>query len=120
MGTVCGKDEVLEAVGFQRTVSMRWFPEQPNLEDEIFSKGGRFVTPWFSQLFFFAVFLVFAAGLVLEHLVGLELGHISFPCSSAPCSQPFANAIPVTHLSLATQISKPNIPFSIKRDIHII
>ena len=57
---------------------MRWFPEQPNLEEEIYSKGGRFVTPRFSQLFLFAVFLVFVAVLVLEHLVGLELEPVSF------------------------------------------
>src|SRR4051812_11383448 len=27
------------------------FPEQQNLEDEIYPKGGRFVTPWFLALF---------------------------------------------------------------------
>ena len=46
-------EEVREATSCRRAVSLRWFPEQPNLEDEIYSKGGRFVTPWFSQLFLF-------------------------------------------------------------------
>src|SRR3954469_4216721 len=32
---------------FLRTAYPYLFPEQPNLEDEIYPKGGRFVTPWF-------------------------------------------------------------------------
>src|ERR1044072_9264071 len=67
-------EEAREATSCRRAVSLRWFPEQPNLEDEIYSKGGRFVTPRFSQLFSFPQFFSFlVAVLVLEHLVGLEL-----------------------------------------------
>src|SRR4051812_27012764 len=78
------EEKVREATSLRRTVSLRWFPEQPNLEDEIYSKGGRFVTPWFSPPFLFRGFLVFVAGLVLEHLVGLELEHISFFHAQVP------------------------------------
>ena len=61
-------EEVREATSYRRAVSLRWFPEQPNLEDEIYFKGGRFVTPWFSQFFLFSQFSRFAVGLVSEHL----------------------------------------------------
>ena len=39
MGTVCGKKEIREAASFRRTVSLRRFSEQPNLEDEIFLRA---------------------------------------------------------------------------------
>src|SRR3954471_1409672 len=83
------KKEVREATSFRRTVSLQRFPEQPNLEDEIYSKGGRFVTPWFSQLFrFFWFFSFLPLFWFLSTSLDFELEHISFPCSSAPCSQP--------------------------------
>src|SRR3954467_5983939 len=36
---------------FLRSAYPYMFPEQPNLEDEIYPKGSRFVTPWFLALF---------------------------------------------------------------------
>src|SRR3954471_19495309 len=93
MGTVCGKKEIREAASCRRTVSLRWFPKQPNLEDEIFSKGGRFVTPWISELSFFEnfsdLFLDLRLDLILITSLDLKFEHISFPCSSGPRSKPF-------------------------------
>src|ERR1041385_3076053 len=40
---------------FLRSAYPYLFPEQPNLEDEIYFKGGRFVTPWFLTPFLFAI-----------------------------------------------------------------
>ena len=42
-----------EREDFLRSAYPHLFPEQPNLEDEIHSKGGRFVTPWFLAIFSF-------------------------------------------------------------------
>ena len=43
--------------GFLKTEYSYLFPEQPNLEDEIYRKGGRFVTPRFLALSFSFGFL---------------------------------------------------------------
>ena len=45
-----------EAEEFLRACSLEWFPKQPNLEDEIPSKWGMFVTAWFCPPFFFLIF----------------------------------------------------------------
>jgi hypothetical protein len=42
-----------EREDFLRTAYPYLFPEQPNLEDEIHPKGGRFVTPWILPFFFY-------------------------------------------------------------------
>ena len=43
--------------GFLKSEYSYLFPEQPNPEDEIYLKGGRFVTPQFFALFFSFGFL---------------------------------------------------------------
>ena len=49
------------------------FPEQPNLEDKIYCKGGRFVTPRFLALsFFFWISLSFYLEFLFPWLCGLE------------------------------------------------
>ena len=48
-----------EREDFLRSAYPYLFPEQPNLKDEIHSKGGRFVTPWFLATFSFQIFLGF-------------------------------------------------------------
>jgi len=58
MGTVCGKKEIREAASFRRTVSLRWFPEQPNLEDEIFLRGVGLWHPGFWNFLFPKTFLI--------------------------------------------------------------
>ena len=88
MGTVYGKKEIREAASFLRTVSLQWFPEQPNLKDEIFLRGGRFVTSWISEFYFSKnfsdLFLDLPLDLILNTSLELKLEHIFFPCSSGP------------------------------------
>src|SRR3954467_6805025 len=43
---------------FLRTAYPYLFPEQPNLEDEIYPKGGRFVTPWILTPFYLQFYLL--------------------------------------------------------------
>ena len=38
-GTACSKKEIREAISVLKTVCFQWFPEQSNLEDEIFLRG---------------------------------------------------------------------------------
>src|SRR3954469_25825367 len=101
-------------------VSLQWFLEQPNLEDEFFSKGGRFVTPWFSRLFIFGVFPGFCPLVwILSTSLDLNLSIISFHAQVAlvsnPCQGHFIEPLHPSH-----HIFMPYIPFSIKRDIPII
>src|ERR1041385_6102864 len=50
---------------FLRAAYPYLFPEQPNLEDEIYPKGGRFVTPWFLAPFYLQLYLLISWGLKL-------------------------------------------------------
>ena len=50
-----------EREDFLRSAYPYLFPEQPNLEDEIHPKGGRFVTPWFLTTFSFQISLALFA-----------------------------------------------------------
>src|SRR3954469_20768316 len=123
MGTVCGKKEIREAASCRRTVSLRWFPEQPNLEDEIFSKGGRFVTPCILELSFFEnfsdLFLDLRLDLILITSLDLKLEHISFHAQVGIDSKPFpCHSIDPPHPS--HHFIQAIYSFSNKRDIPII
>src|ERR1043165_4075098 len=107
-------------MSFRRTVSWQWFPEQPNLEDEIYSKGGRFVTPWFSQPFLFRGFSRFCP-LVWFSSTSSDLNLSIFPLHAQVSLVPNpCQCHPIDPPHPCHQISKPYIPFSYKRDIPII
>ena len=79
-------------------------PWATKLEDEIYSKGRRFVTPWFSQLFLFLGFSRFCRwfGFWAPRWT-LNLSIFLFHAQVALIPT-LAKTIPLIHLSLATKI----------------